>query len=121
MGLASRYFGKHLDSTGVFAVSIGAASIPLRLPLVDRQTLSILRVDAIFGLPIKGRPCASSDPSSAESARIDRLVDHVSRSSVPVGLGEHALATCSKGEFPLLLGRIAAALPGLRLLEDLHG
>lgn len=121
MDLASRYFGKHFDSTGVFAVSISAASIPLRLPLVDRQTLSLLRVDAISGLPIEGRSCAGSDPSSAESARIDCLVDHVSRSSMPFGLGEDALATCPKGEVSLLLGRIAAALPDLRLLEDLHG
>ncbi len=29
--------------------------------------------------------------------------------------------TYSKGERPILLGRIAAALPGLWLLEDLHG
>ena len=121
MALASRHFGKHVDATGVFAISITAPGIPLRLPLVNWQTLSILRVDASSGLPIEGQCCVCPESSSAESARFDRLIDHVSRSSVPIGLGKHALATSAKGEFSILLGRITAAVPGLWLVEDLRG
>ena len=119
MGLAGRHCGKHFDASGVLTASVTAAGIPLRLPLVDWQTLSILRHDSGPGLPLEGRPRARPEFPSAESARVGCLADHVSRRSVPNGLGAHGLANYSKGESSILLGSILAHSPSLWSLEDL--
>jgi len=119
--LACRHFRKHPDDSGVFSISIAAADLPLRLPLVDWQALSILRVDSSSGLPLEGRPHAGPGFPSAESARIDCITDLVSRGSVPQGLGAQGLANFSNEESSILLGRNVVALPGLWLVEDLHG
>jgi hypothetical protein len=119
--VASRHFGKHLDAPGVLAIAFAAAHIPLWLPLVDWQTLSILRHDSSLGLAVEGQSLASPEFPSAEPTRVGCLAGPVSRRSVPDGLGAHGLAAYSKGETSILLGRIAITLFGLWLLEDLHG